>query len=485
MKRILLLVMVAVLLMPMLAIPTRAETDEMMLLAAEQDIDWLPEGIFKPEDIVFNNRVTDRISTPSFALNALNNPSSYRFDNASNPRGNDWTITGYRLITKRTFGTKSYPNLAVQIRMYNDPDNNPATANDEEVYFQEMSYTQDGVNIIEVDVSNVDRITIAGKGIDGNNHIGLYELQMYGYNPTTGENWDIVNTVEPIIEWVDVTETTATLKIKQNVPNVFFYDVRINSLGLDADLRKVILPSPDPGADLLWKLTGLKPDTAFNAYVIGEYGTGEPTGQAFASMRTLSEASHQQLLKIYPTEKYLSQAAMTGFREIPQLQVKLKGYVKTNIEVNGNDIGEWFDGDVIGTSFFANYIKPNEQGRITMTSEGETVTYLINYIDPTQLPNYGNNGGTNEDGTPLTPTRPESGWDLIGWMKYLVDWLLYIVDSVIWVLAKLGGMIATIFTESTGFITTLATFFSFLPAELIAVMSMGLMIAILLRVFKR
>jgi len=86
---------------------------------------------------------------------------------------------------------------------------------------------------------------------------------------------------------------------------------------------------------------------------------------------------------------------------------------------------------------------------------------------------------------PVQPSAPDSSWDLVGWIKYLIDWVIYLVNVLIFLLSKVGTSIGKIVTSSGTFIAVLGSFFSFLPAEVTAVLVLGVSIAVILRFVAR
>lgn len=114
-------------------------------------------------------------------------------------------------------------------------------------------------------------------------------------------------------------------------------------------------------------------------------------------------------------------------------------------------------------------------------SEG-TLFFEINY--------YGQ--GTSDEtldesgfGDLTRPVAPEESWDLLGWVKYFAQWLLYIVASIGYVFVSAGAGLGSLVSSSASFIDMLAEYFSFLPTEWVVVITLGMTLGVLLKIFKR
>lgn len=96
--------------------------------------------------------------------------------------------------------------------------------------------------------------------------------------------------------------------------------------------------------------------------------------------------------------------------------------------------------------------------------------------------------GTPGPGTsvalPTRPDPPDDNWDLLGWFKYLIDWLVYVFDTFIYLLGQLGTKIGELISSSDGMVNMLKSFFNFMPDEIITLMAVGIIVSIILRIFK-
>lgn len=98
-------------------------------------------------------------------------------------------------------------------------------------------------------------------------------------------------------------------------------------------------------------------------------------------------------------------------------------------------------------------------------------------------PNPGN--PSNPNSAPTRPTPPESNWDIIGWLKYLGEWFVYVWDTFVWLVGQLGSKIGELISSSDGLINLLKNFFSWMPAEITTLMGVGIIVSIILMIFKR
>jgi len=88
-------------------------------------------------------------------------------------------------------------------------------------------------------------------------------------------------------------------------------------------------------------------------------------------------------------------------------------------------------------------------------------------------------------GLPEAPSPPESSWDVVGWLKYLIDWLLYIFKVIGWSFDQIGSMAKNLFSSANGLTAVLTGVFGFLPKQVVQVMVLGIICALIVSIIKR
>lgn len=113
------------------------------------------------------------------------------------------------------------------------------------------------------------------------------------------------------------------------------------------------------------------------------------------------------------------------------------------------------------------------------------------YYDASQVLSPSTGGGsswgspTDAPELPTPPQAPDNAWDVGGWLKYITDWIIFVYDIVIYMFRFFGTKIGQLVEGTEGFTLILASFFSFLPPEITALLTLGIVVVILLRIFGR
>lgn len=93
--------------------------------------------------------------------------------------------------------------------------------------------------------------------------------------------------------------------------------------------------------------------------------------------------------------------------------------------------------------------------------------------------------GAPDSDFPVQPSPPDNAWDLIGWLKYIVDWIIYLVKCLVYFIKSLGNAIADVFKGSSTLITALGQIFSFLPNQITALITLGVLALIVVGLIRK
>jgi hypothetical protein len=180
--------------------------------------------------------------------------------------------------------------------------------------------------------------------------------------------------------------------------------------------------------------------------------------------------------------------------------MEASGFKKIVLSVDGEYLKTWDENienaslKVASYSEWVTWGKEKVNLQVRAYKETTDSVYVSYNFEVDLFPNEINPDASNpnEDGTQghwfedlQQPKPPDSAWDLLGWIRYFVEWILYLIKTVIYILASLGQSIADFFGQFNGFLEVLKSFFSFLPTQIVTLMTIGITLSIILRVFKR
>lgn len=94
-------------------------------------------------------------------------------------------------------------------------------------------------------------------------------------------------------------------------------------------------------------------------------------------------------------------------------------------------------------------------------------------------------GTPTDPNFPVQPQPPDNSWDLIGWIKYIVDWIVYLVKCLVYFIKALATAIGDVFTGSASLISALGQVFSFLPNQITAILTLGVLALIVVGIVRK